>query len=295
MARTRLIKPGFFLNEDLADMEPIIRLLFIALWTIADSAGRLKDSPRRIQASCLPYDQVNVDSCLSQLQIKGFIHRYVVNNRPFLQIANWRKHQRPHYKEIPSEIPELPENYQQEQIAMYTQSDLDLTSDQVQPNHPHIDPPLTLNPLPLTLNPSKLVTPEKSEPEIEFEPKPKPKPKPEKSPKQKFIKPTLQEVRDYILENDYPVDPEKFFYHYESNGWVQGKNKPVKNWKACVQTWIKNANTYSQDKNNGGSGTKNSNSTRAERHRSRLNEIARLDIEENGFSDSLDSSHIQKV
>jgi hypothetical protein len=31
---------------------------------------------------------------------------------------------------------------------------------------------------------------------------------------------------------------ERFFNYYETNGWVQGKSrKPIRNWKACVNTW----------------------------------------------------------
>ena len=106
MARSRNIKPGFFVNDLLAEIDPLGRLLFIGLWTIADKEGRLEDRPKRIQASCLPYDQANVDSYLNQLQEKGFIRRYSVEQKMYIQIINWRRHQNPHHKETGSEIPE---------------------------------------------------------------------------------------------------------------------------------------------------------------------------------------------
>jgi hypothetical protein len=53
----------------------------------------------------------------------------------------------------------------------------------------------------------------------------------------KFCPPTLDEVKAYCLERNNTVDAEKFFDYYEANGWVQGKGKPVKDWKACVRTW----------------------------------------------------------
>ncbi len=40
------IKPGFFANDDLAECEPLARLLFIGLWTIADSRGVLEHKLR---------------------------------------------------------------------------------------------------------------------------------------------------------------------------------------------------------------------------------------------------------
>ena len=53
----------------------------------------------------------------------------------------------------------------------------------------------------------------------------------------RFCPPTLDDVRAYCLERNNTVDAEKFFDYYETNGWVQGKGKPVKDWKACVRTW----------------------------------------------------------
>lgn len=64
----------------------------------------------------------------------------------------------------------------------------------------------------------------------------------EKKPlRNKFIPPTLDEVRSYFREKGTHVDPELFFNHYEANGWVQGSRaKPVVNWKACLVTWERN-------------------------------------------------------
>lgn len=63
------------------------------------------------------------------------------------------------------------------------------------------------------------------------------------SPKRKnkkFTKPTLEEVKAYILgENIANVDPDQWFCYYESNGWRVGKN-PMRDWKASVRTWSKN-------------------------------------------------------
>jgi len=54
-----------------------------------------------------------------------------------------------------------------------------------------------------------------------------------------FTIPTLSEISDYCKERKNAVDPIKYFNHYESNGWMVGKNK-MKNWKAAVHTWEKN-------------------------------------------------------
>ena len=59
-----------------------------------------------------------------------------------------------------------------------------------------------------------------------------------------FKKPTEQEVKDYCDERGNLIDPARFIAHYESKGWMVGKNKMV-DWKASVRTWEKN--NFNQD------------------------------------------------
>ena len=62
-----------------------------------------------------------------------------------------------------------------------------------------------------------------------------------------FKKPTLEEVKEYCLERQNGIDAETFIDFYEANGWVQGKNKPIKNWKACIRTWERNRKPKQQE------------------------------------------------
>lgn len=106
MARSRNIKPGFFTNDELAECSPYARLLFAGLWTIADKEGRLDDRPKKVKALVLPFDNVDCDELLQQLHDRKFIQRYQIQDGAFIQITHWKKHQNPHCKEAPSEIPE---------------------------------------------------------------------------------------------------------------------------------------------------------------------------------------------
>jgi len=56
-------------------------------------------------------------------------------------------------------------------------------------------------------------------------------------PRARFIPPTLEEVQAYCIERENSVDAAYFLDYYAANGWVQGKGKPIKDWKACVRTW----------------------------------------------------------
>ena len=60
---------------------------------------------------------------------------------------------------------------------------------------------------------------------------------PANNPKRKrFVKPTVEEVKQYCIERNNNVNAEQFFDYYESNGWKVGKNS-MKDWKAAVRTW----------------------------------------------------------
>src|SRR3990167_272679 len=99
MARSRNLKPGFFKNEDLADLGPLTQVLFAGLWTLADRKGRLEDRPRRIKAEILPFYEADIEQLLSGLNASKFIQRYLVGGNKYIQIINFHKHQNPHIKE----------------------------------------------------------------------------------------------------------------------------------------------------------------------------------------------------
>ena len=53
----------------------------------------------------------------------------------------------------------------------------------------------------------------------------------------RFTPPSVEEVKAYCNERHNSVDPQSFVDFYTANGWVQGKGKKIKDWKACVRTW----------------------------------------------------------
>ena len=105
MARMRIVKPRFFTNEEIAELPPLTRILFIGLWCYADRRGRLEDRPKRIKTEILPYDNHDVDAALTKLNDVGFITRFAVDEKKFIQINNFEKHQHCHVKEPESTIP----------------------------------------------------------------------------------------------------------------------------------------------------------------------------------------------
>jgi len=58
------------------------------------------------------------------------------------------------------------------------------------------------------------------------------------APVARFIKPTLDQVKEYVAEKGYHFDAVAFHAFYESKGWRVG-NQPMKSWEAACITWEK--------------------------------------------------------
>jgi hypothetical protein len=114
--RKRDLKHGFFMNENLADLDPLTRLLFQATWCIADRNGRLENRPRQIKALCLPFDDHDVEAALGDLEAAGFIVRYEADSQSLIEIVNFDKHQRPHPKEE-EKYPANPHGYRKPNLS----------------------------------------------------------------------------------------------------------------------------------------------------------------------------------
>jgi hypothetical protein len=105
MARSRNIKPGFFTNEELVELDFCVRLLFIGLWTLCDREGRMEDRPKKIKMALFPADNIDIEQALNDLASRNFIIRYEADGNQYIQVVNFGKHQNPHVKEPASTIP----------------------------------------------------------------------------------------------------------------------------------------------------------------------------------------------
>lgn len=54
--------------------------------------------------------------------------------------------------------------------------------------------------------------------------------------RKRFVKPSLQELEEYISEKGYVISAEDFLAYYEANGWKVGRN-PMKSWTAALAMW----------------------------------------------------------
>ena len=56
---------------------------------------------------------------------------------------------------------------------------------------------------------------------------------------------TLKDTQNYFLEkNNSEIEAEKFYNHFQSNGWLVGGKSKMKDWKAAARNWMLNAVKY---------------------------------------------------
>ena len=111
MARIRTIKPEFPQSESMGQVSREARLLFIMLWTIADDFGRARAASRMLASLLYPYDDdapKYIDSWLDELEKENCIRRYELNGTKYLDIPQWRKHQKIDNASKRSLLPEHP-------------------------------------------------------------------------------------------------------------------------------------------------------------------------------------------
>lgn len=74
--------------------------------------------------------------------------------------------------------------------------------------------------------------------------------KPARKREKRFVKPTLDQIREYIAEKGLSVDAEHFFDHYESNGWKVGRTA-MKDWKATLRNWDRKEGDFTRGRTTG--------------------------------------------
>jgi len=216
--RSRNIKPGFFKNEEVADMPPLARILYQGLWCYADKEGRFEWRPKKIKAEILPYDEVDINELLDVITCHGFVITFKLYDKTYGYIPTFLTHQRPHPHEAVSVIPS-PDSENVELIQCHDMSrnghEMSLTcrADILIPD---------------ILNPSSLI------PDITTS-----SGKPKKTKRSQLGEDfsLTAELKAYAEERglDSAAEFEAFKNHHTSKG------NEMKDWAAAWRTWILNA------------------------------------------------------
>ena len=108
MARIRTLKPEFWQDEKLSPCDPLTRLVFLGLVSLADDAGRLVDNLRLIDAQIFPNTSDTAHEALMRLSRMGRIRRGVTaSGQRIIEIANWSRHQKIQHPNLKGSLPEI--------------------------------------------------------------------------------------------------------------------------------------------------------------------------------------------
>lgn len=116
MARIRSIKPEFWDDRKLAKRAcRDARLLYIALWNLADEHGRVNGDPQWIKGQVFSYDDDLDASAITKLLEEleapalGAVVAYEVDGDPYLFLPKLAKHQRLEPEKVKSRLPAPPD------------------------------------------------------------------------------------------------------------------------------------------------------------------------------------------
>jgi hypothetical protein len=66
--------------------------------------------------------------------------------------------------------------------------------------------------------------------------------------KEDFINPTIEEVKSYFLNQNFPeLEANKFYNYFASNGWLVGGRTTMVDWQAAAQNWILNSINFNNN------------------------------------------------
>lgn len=64
--------------------------------------------------------------------------------------------------------------------------------------------------------------------------------------------PTLAQVKNYVREMKYTMDPEAFFDYYSATEWRRKNGTPIKDWQAAVRSWERREKEFRKENGNQG-------------------------------------------
>ena len=69
--------------------------------------------------------------------------------------------------------------------------------------------------------------------------------------RKRFIPPTVDQVAEYCRERGNSIEPEHFVDKNQAAGWMLSGGKKIKDWRAVVRTWERNAKQWAADRGEG--------------------------------------------
>lgn len=201
MARIRSIKPEFFVSEQVADVSPTCRLLFVGMWLFCDDAGIHPASPRQLKMEIFPGDPISVDevaSMVADLVRVGLLMEYEAELKKYWRVTGW------HHQKI-----ERPRFVHPQPNSTTSRRQVDDRS--TTPRSPRVR-----------------AGSDRTGPETIG------RDKSSARSGDRFVPPSVEDVKTYSEAAGLALDAGKFVDFYTAKGWKVGRN-PMKDWRAAAR------------------------------------------------------------
>jgi len=104
--KVRSLNAKSLTDEDVVGLSWEARLVWAYLPCYADRSGRMDDKPTSLRMEMLPMNpEVDMEEILAEFARMGFITRYEVGKKAYIEIKSWSRYQRPYPREPDSPRP----------------------------------------------------------------------------------------------------------------------------------------------------------------------------------------------
>jgi hypothetical protein len=203
----RFLKPGITSSRKWDGCSWMAQSFYIRLITLVDDFGRYEADPMLLRSHAFPLrDDITAqrvtEMCI-ELQNHGLANFYASNEKQYFQLTNWNERPRAATSKFPAF----------DSKCCQTDNKCLQTDSKCYPPSSSSSPPSS---------PSLFVADATKPKAVRFE------------------KPTLETIKLWMAKAGLPeVEADKFFDHYESNGWKVGHN-PMKSLEATLRNWKRN-------------------------------------------------------
>ena len=207
----RMLKEGIKRSAQIDQLSWFEEVVFYRLLVTADDFGCVDGRPVLLKNDLFPTKEnvtkKAVEDAISHLASVGLLCKYTVSGTPYLFFPTWEKHQRLRAKK--RKYPAPPDDIVRQAFDNHM-TDTCLSNDGQVTDIGLIE---LEDELELLSNESLAHA------------------KPER-----FVVPTIEQVREFCQTEKLNIDPSRFFNYYEGRGWMLG-NQPMVNWKAVLKSW----------------------------------------------------------
>jgi hypothetical protein len=243
---------GFFnkiVND--TDLNPTHVSLYMALfqsWNINRFQNPISITRNEVMRISKIFSKATYHKCVNDLHQKGYIN-YVPSHNPFKGSLVWV---------IELETNELPQTKKEQRNSKFRQP-IEHPIEQVVNKFQTTTLPTPRQALVSSINNTNNTNfsksenghslEKKSEDENQTAKETNPKKKKLREKKEKLqseiIPPKVEDVKSYFLSLDTDEnEAERFFNHFQSNGWLVGGKSKMKNWQASANNWIMNLQSF---------------------------------------------------